>query len=385
MPFIGCRTRFAQVTPARNTYNALLAFDGRVFMPQWLASSPKRGAAAHTYTRNDRCRAKGGASICNMEGLSKDSVVWLTADENMHGQRIDNLLARVLKGVPRSHIYQLLRSGQVRVNSGRVDATYRLCVGDRVRLPPVRLARPAKRQGVGLAAPSRHLERAILYEDDHLLVLNKPSGLAVHGGSGISRGVIEELRVLRSKLRFLELVHRLDRETSGILLLAKKRAALVALHSHIRSGAMRKFYQLLVKGEWTRGRGEISLPLDRHLLAGGDRRVKVSATGQTARTVFEPIQSLGEFSLLEAELLTGRTHQIRVHAAHCGHPIVGDDKYGDFALNKAVARRGLNRMFLHAARVEVLHPANGALLRLSAPLAPELAEFLARIGNPDGA
>ena len=310
-----------------------------------------------------------------MKGLGKDGVAWLTAGEEMHGQRIDNLLAKMLKGVPRAHIYRLLRSGQVRVNSGRVDATYRLRAGDRLRLPPVRVAKTPRQAG---QRPVRSLEGAIVYEDEHILAIDKPAGLAVHGGSGISHGVIESMRLVRPGQRFLELVHRLDRDTSGVLLLAKKRAALLGLHSQIRDGTMRKFYNLLVNGAWHPTRTEIALPLERHVLASGDRRVTVSPGGQPARTVFQWIRSVGGFSLLEAELLTGRTHQIRVHAAHCGHPIAGDDKYGDFERNKMLARHGLKRMFLHAARVEVRHPATGVTLRLTAPLAPDLRAFLER-------
>ena len=311
-----------------------------------------------------------------MKALGKDAVTWLTADDEMQGQRIDNLLARVFKGVPRAHIYMLLRSGQVRVNSGRVAATYRLQSGDRLRLPPVRLAKKQGPAEAQLPQSQRDLERAILYEDEHLLAIDKPAGLAVHGGSGISHGVIESMRQLRPRQRFLELVHRLDRDTSGVLLLAKKRAALVALHSEIRNGTMRKFYQLLVSGAWHPVHEQVSVPLERHVLASGDRRVTVSPAGQPARTVFAFIRAAGDFSLLEAELLTGRTHQIRVHAAHRGHPIAGDDKYGDFELNRILSRHGLKRMFLHAARVEVRHPATGVLLRFAAPLAPELAAFL---------
>lgn len=313
-----------------------------------------------------------------MKALGKDQVAWLTADETMQGQRIDNCLARVLKGVPRAHIYMLLRSGQVRVNSGRVDPTYRLQEGDRLRVPPVRLA---KRDAALEGAPplqQAELERRILFEDEHLLAIDKPAGMAVHGGSGISFGVIESMRRTRPRQRFLELVHRLDRDTSGVLLLAKKRPALLALHAQIRSGQMRKFYHLLVKGAWRPSRKEVTVPLERHVLASGDRRVTVSIDGQEARTVFTRMRTVGGFSLLEAELLTGRTHQIRVHAAHCGHPIAGDDKYGDFQLNKALARHGLKRMFLHAARVEFQHPASGEALTVSAPLAPDLTRFLER-------
>jgi len=309
-----------------------------------------------------------------MQGLSKNSATWLDIDEAAEGQRIDNFLVRTLKGVPRTHVYQLLRTGQVRVNSGRVDAAYRVHSGDRVRVPPVRVAertaRPAGRPMVpGLAARVAH-------EDEHILVLDKPAGLAVHGGSGISRGVIEEMRVLRPSLKFLELVHRLDRETSGLLILAKKRAALVSLHAALSAGEVRKIYTLLVKGRFPRGRRQVDASLDKYLLPGGDRRVKVSSSGQQARTIFKRIESAGEYSLLEAELLTGRTHQIRVHAAHLGHPIVGDDKYGDFALNKAMARMGLKRMFLHAARIGFRHPGTGEPMQLEAPLPPDLERFL---------
>ena len=317
-----------------------------------------------------------------MKALGKDAVTWLTADDEMQGQRIDNLLARLFKGVPRAHIYMLLRSGQVRVNSGRVDATYRLQAGDRLRLPPVRIERKQAPRAAEPTRSQRDLESAILFEDEHILAIDKPAGVAVHGGSGISYGVIESMRQLRPRQRFLELVHRLDRETSGVLLLAKKRAALVALHGEIRNGTMRKLYQLLVSGIWHPEQEQVSLPLERHVLAGGDRRVSVSPSGQPARTVFSFIRAAGDFSLLEAELLTGRTHQIRVHAAHCGHPIAGDDKYGDFELNRRLARQGLKRMFLHAARVEVRHPETGLLLRIEAPLAAELAAFLQQMSAP---
>jgi 23S rRNA pseudouridine955/2504/2580 synthase len=311
-----------------------------------------------------------------MKGLGKDSTTFLQADENSAGQRIDNLLVRVLKGVPRPHIYRLVRTGQVRVNSGRVDPTYRVQSGDRIRIPPVRTA---QRQPATQGKPSSSLDAAILFEDDHLLVLNKPAGMAVHGGSGISRGVIEEMRQRRPALKFLELVHRLDRETSGVLLLAKKRSALTALHAAIRSGQMQKHYTLLVKGCFRPARREVSAQLEKYLLPGGDRRVKVTADGQASRTVFRLLRHMDGYSLLDAELLTGRTHQIRVHAAHIGHPIIGDDKYGDFALNKELARTGLKRMFLHAARVAVQHPATQQTMRFEAPLPAALESFLSTL------
>jgi 23S rRNA pseudouridine955/2504/2580 synthase len=315
-----------------------------------------------------------------MKGLGKDSTTFLEADENSAGQRIDNLLVRVLKGVPRPHIYQLVRTGQVRVNSGRVDPTYRVQIGDRIRIPPVRTA---QRPSATPTKQSSRLDAAILFEDDHLLVLNKPAGMAVHGGSGISRGVIEEMRQLRPTFRFLELVHRLDRETSGVLLLAKKRSALTTLHAAIRAGQMHKHYILLVKGRVRAGRHEVSAQLEKYLLPGGDRRVKVTADGQSAKTVLRLLREVDGYSLLDAELLTGRTHQIRVHAAHIGHPIVGDDKYGDFALNKKLARAGLKRMFLHAAQVDVQHPATQHMMRFEAPLGAELDSFLSALQKSD--
>jgi len=315
-----------------------------------------------------------------MKGLRKDSATWLDADENSAGQRIDNLLVRVLKGVPRSHIHRLVRTGQVRVNSGRVDATYRVREGDRIRLPPVRTTqvRPAP---VELGRRSELLEGRILYEDESLLVIDKPAGMAVHGGSGISHGVIEEMRRSRPKLKFLELVHRLDRDTSGVLMLAKKRAALVALHAAIRAGAVEKSYTLLVLGHLRLGRREVDAPLEKFLLAGGDRRVKVAEGGQSSRTIFNALQAVGTNTLVQARLLTGRTHQIRVHAAYLGHPIAGDDKYGDFATNKALAKQGLKRMFLHASRLRIAHPSTEVPLLFEAPLPADLVAFVARLSS----
>jgi 23S rRNA pseudouridine955/2504/2580 synthase len=312
-----------------------------------------------------------------MKPLSKDSATWVDADETVAGQRVDNMLLKVLKGVPRQHVYRLLRTGQVRVNSARVDPTYRVQAGDRIRVPPVRVAQRTATDAA--PAASVRFEAAIVHEDEHLLALDKPAGIAVHGGSGIARGVIEQMRLARPRLKFLELVHRLDRDTSGILLLAKKRSALVALHAAIREGAVRKLYTVLVQGHFAGTRREVDVALEKYLLPGGDRRVKASHRGLASRTVFTLERHVGPYSLLQAELLTGRTHQIRVHAAHIGHPIVGDDKYGDFAANKAVARQGLKRMFLHAARIAFRHPATAQPLVLEAPLPPELGAFLGRI------
>jgi len=308
-----------------------------------------------------------------MKGLRKDSATWLDADEVSSGQRIDNMLCRVLKGVPRRHIYQLLRTGQVRVNSGRVEATYRVQPNDRIRIPPVRTARGDKPRPT---SRSERLKSRILFEDDVLVVIDKPAGLAVHGGSGVSQGVIEEMRHSRPGLRFLELVHRLDRDTSGVLMLAKKRSALVALHAAMRHGNVAKWYTLLVLGRAPLRRQEVAASLEKYVLPGGDRRVKVVADGQSSRTIFEGIRHIGAYTLMQAELLTGRTHQIRVHCAHLGHPIAGDDKYGDFSANKVLMRQGLKRMFLHASRVRVVHPTTGQTIEFEAPLPDDLARFL---------
>ncbi|MGH8751967.1 MAG: RluA family pseudouridine synthase [Burkholderiales bacterium] len=306
-----------------------------------------------------------------MHDLSKDSVSWGTVEEDGENQRVDNYLAKVLKGVPKSHIYRILRSGEVRVNSRRVDPTYRLQIGDKLRIPPIRTraaSKPAMR-------PSK-LALPVIYEDDCLLVINKPSGLAVHGGSGISSGAIELLRLREPKPRFIELAHRLDRETSGVLLLAKKRSALTEVHRMLREGEVEKRYLALVKGRWTNARQSVRLPLNKFVTAAGERRVSVKEGGQIAHTLFFLRRNLRECSLLEAELKTGRTHQIRAHLAHLGFPILGDDKYGDFALNRELAKQGLKRMFLHAAQVKLKHPKTGVLLKLEAPLPKELQAFI---------
>jgi 23S rRNA pseudouridine955/2504/2580 synthase len=313
-------------------------------------------------------------------GIGPDAVSWLEIDDARAGQRIDNFLLSTLKGVPKTHVYQILRTGQVRVNSGRVDATYRLQAGDRVRIPPTRIARPAAKPESAPAPPL--LSRRAILEDDALLVLDKPAGVAAHGGSGVSRGVIEQLRLERPELRFLELVHRLDRDTSGVLLLAKKRSALTALHEQIRAGSMRKQYLTLVAGRWRDAYRDVQLPLNKFLTAAGERRVNVDRSGLPSRTLFRLQRSYTGFALLEAELRTGRTHQIRVHLQHLGFPIAGDDKYGDFPLNRELAKRGLKRMFLHAFAVELTHPVSGAPLRIEAPLAAELQRFLDALERP---
>lgn len=311
------------------------------------------------------------------EGLRQNQVNRRLVDENASGQRIDNFLLRELKGVPKSHVYRLLRTGQVRVNSKRIDATYRLQLGDAVRIPPLRLPSPDE-HALASARPrsSEPLYQRKLYEDDYLLAIDKPAGVAVHGGSGISLGVIEQLRSELAKQRFLELAHRLDRDTSGVLLLAKKRSALTALHAALRTGHCQKHYLVLAKGHWLGGEREVSLPLHKYVTGSGERRVSVTEDGRDAQTRFILLKQFGGYCLLRAELGTGRTHQIRVHLSHLGFPIAGDDKYGDFAANRALATAGLKRMFLHAAEFGAPHPATSVQLRIKAPLPKELKTFL---------
>jgi len=313
-----------------------------------------------------------------MNELIKDAVNWLTVGEDAAGQRVDNFLVRVLKGVPKSHVYRIVRSGEVRVNKGRVGADTRLAFGDIIRIPPVRLAQPAPGRS---ARPPASAPLPVLHEDEALLAIDKPAGVAVHGGSGIAFGVIERLRAERPDAPFLELVHRLDRDTSGILLVAKKRAALVAMHALLREGGgMDKRYLVLARGKWRDEKRAVRLSLHKFATLDGERRVRVEAEGREALTVFyrRHIWPLHDppLALLEAELLTGRTHQIRVHLAHLGFPIAGDDKYGDFAWNRTLAKAGLKRLFLHAWKLQFAHPTTGRPVHLESPLAPDLASFI---------
>ena len=312
-----------------------------------------------------------------MKQLSKETVNWLDVGAEEAGQRIDNYLIRWLKGVPKSHIYRILRSGEVRVNKGRIGPDYRVNSGDRIRVPPIRTAQPVAGNAPKTGA---RVTFDILYEDAALLVINKPSGLAVHGGSGISLGAIEQLREARPEAKFLELVHRLDRDTSGILMFAKKRSALVAMHEQLREGFVRKIYLALVRGHWRDAKRAVKAPLQKHLLANGERRVSVNEEGQSAHTIFRLREAWPltqpPFSLLEAELKTGRTHQIRVHLAHLEFPIAGDDKYGDFPLNKTLKKQSLKRMFLHAYQTGITHPDSGQPMQFEAHLPAELQAFL---------
>ena len=305
-----------------------------------------------------------------MNDLRKDSVTWAEIDEGSCDQRIDNFLCKHLKGVPKSHIYRILRSGEIRVNKKRVDQTYRLQLGDQVRIPPVRVAEPLEKNYV----PA--FEFPILYEDDALLAVDKPSGVAVHGGSGVSFGVIEQLRSARPQAKFLELVHRLDRETSGVLLLAKKRSALTHLHEQMRDGKTDKRYLTLVLGQWKNAKQHVRLPLHKFDTQNGEKRVMVREDGKESHTIFTLQKSWSSYTLLEAQLKTGRTHQIRVHLSHLGFPIAGDDKYGDFPCNRELMKQGLKRMFLHAHTIALTHPLSGESLRLISPLPKELQKFV---------
>lgn len=310
----------------------------------------------------------------------------LEVDAEWAGQRLDNFLMRHLKGVPKTHVYRIIRSGEVRLNRGRTSADARVGAGDLVRVPPVRTAQAPAGEDAR-AAPAR--EFPVLFEDEHLIAIDKPAGVAVHGGSGVDFGVIEQLRRARPQARFLELVHRLDRETSGILLVAKRRSALTRLQEQFRNRSTGKTYLALVAGQWPAARKVVDAPLRKYLIEGGERRVRVTTAddpdGMRALTLVRvreqfaprPGQGLPAMALLEVTIKTGRTHQIRVHLASSGHGIVGDDKYGDFDLNRRVHKQGLRRMFLHAWRLQFEHPASGESLQLHAELPPELAAFAA--------
>lgn len=314
-----------------------------------------------------------------MKDLSKNSVTFLEVGEDGAGQRIDNYLLKVLKGVPKSHVYRILRSGEVRVNKGRAAADRRLELGDRLRIPPIRVAEPKDEATV----PARDF--SVVYEDEAMIVIDKPAGVAVHGGSGVDFGVIEQIRKARPQAKFLELAHRLDRETSGLLIIGKKRSALTRLHDLFRDGGIDKRYLALVEGHWRDKLRNVKLPLHKYLTPEGERRVRVDPEGKEAHSIMRLQERWnapsGMFSLLEVELRTGRTHQIRVHLAHLGFPIAGDEKYGDFALNKDLQKSGLKRMFLHAASMRLPHPLSGEKLNFSAPLPAELDKFLKRIGQ----
>jgi len=320
--------------------------------------------------------------LASSPGDGRPAVEYLQIGEDAAGQRLDNFLLGRLKGVPKSHVYRLLRKGEVRVNKGRAKPDYRLAFGDQVRLPPVRRPEPGAPTQRGRSA-GLELETRVLHEDDRLIVLDKPTGIAVHGGSGLSHGVIEALRAARPDAPYLELVHRLDRETSGCLLIAKRRSMLRALHELLREGRVEKRYLALVKGRWELGEVRLEDRL-RKTVRGGERVVTVDETGKTAASIFRPVEIGSAASLLEVRIMTGRTHQIRVQAAEAGHPLAGDERYGDREYNRKMKTLGLERLFLHAASVGWEDPVSGEWRGFSTPLPDDLREVLSRLESHHG-
>lgn len=323
------------------------------------------------------------ASTATEAGSLHAAVQFMTVDAESAGQRLDNFLFRHLKGVPKTHVYRIIRSGEVRINKGRVQADTRVETGDVLRLPPVRVAARSEEGGTPPAPPR---EFPVLLEDDALIAIDKPAGVAVHGGSGVSFGVIEQLRTARPAAKFLELVHRLDRETSGILLVAKKRSALLALQDQFRERETGKTYLALVEGAWPANKKVLDAPLAKYLLPEGERRVRVVAKDHPdAMRAITLVRVLARvtlpddatpLSLLAVTIKTGRTHQIRVHLASAGHAIAGDDKYGESERQRALQKLGLKRMFLHAWRLQFSHPASGERIALQADLPPELRALM---------
>jgi len=308
--------------------------------------------------------------------MNNTSVKLVTIAADEAGQRIDNFLRNQLKGVPKSMIYRIVRKGEVRVNKKRIKPEYKLQPGDEVRIPPVRIAERDEAPVSAKLDKVAALNDCIIFEDDYLLVLNKPSGTAVHGGSGLSFGVIEGLRALRPEARFLELVHRLDRETSGVLLVAKKRSALRALHEQLRMKGMQKDYLALVRGQWQSHCKVVQAPLLKNILQSGERIVRVNAEGKPSETRFKVEERFEHATLVKASPVTGRTHQIRVHALHAGHPIAFDDRYGDRDFDAELKGTGLDRLFLHAAALRFEHPNTGETMRVEAPMDKKLRHCL---------
>ena len=322
--------------------------------------------------------------------ISKDSVSLITVAEHEAGQRLDNYLIKILKGVPKSHIHRIIRAGEVRLNKKRCKPDSRIQTGDLLRIPPVRTAEKQRSsENRTQAVPAR--EFTIIYEDDALLVIDKPAGVAVHGGSGVSFGVIEQIRRARPEVRYLELVHRLDKDTSGLLMIAKKRSALVKLHEAIRNDHPKKIYLALGVGRLPNDRFHVKLPLFKYTGAQGEKMVRVSEDGQSAHTIFRVLNrfsddllhqvGLSHLTLVQATLKTGRTHQIRVHLQSQQCPIAGDERYGDYQANKRLQKLGLKRMFLHAAELHLDHPLTGEKLILKAPLPQDLAQFVLMLEN----
>ncbi|OFN27530.1 RNA pseudouridine synthase [Neisseria sp. HMSC077D05] len=322
--------------------------------------------------------------------ISKDSVSLITVAEHEAGQRLDNYLIKILKGVPKSHIHRIIRAGEVRLNKKRCKPDSRIQTGDLLRIPPVRTAEKQRSsENRAQAVPAR--EFTIIYEDDALLVIDKPAGIAVHGGSGVSFGVIEQIRRARPEARYLELVHRLDKDTSGLLMIAKKRSALVKLHEAIRNDHPKKIYLALGVGKLPNDSFHVKLPLFKYTGAQGEKMVRVSEDGQSAHTIFRVLNrfsddllhqvGLSHLTLVQATLKTGRTHQIRVHLQSQQCPIAGDERYGDYQANKRLQKLGLKRMFLHAAELHLNHPLTDEKLILKAPLPQDLAQFILMLEN----
>lgn len=306
-----------------------------------------------------------------MNEINQNQVNFYTVTESDENQRLDNLLIKILKGVPKSHLYRIIRSGEVRINKLRSSVSDKVQLNDIIRIPPIRVATTN--------IENNHVPAAtfpILYEDDYYLIINKPNGVACHGGSGVSFGVIEQLR--QAKLyKFLELAHRLDKETSGILILAKKRLALVGLQELMKTNQMTKEYYALTLGAWKDDKRNVKAPIHKYINKDGERRVKIDQElGQFSHTIFTLKRKYSNFSLVNADLQTGRTHQIRIHCQHLGYPIAGDDKYGVFEQNKLLAKTGLKRMFLHAHHISFKHPITNQIIDVECPLPPELANFL---------
>lgn len=310
----------------------------------------------------------------------KVTVKLITIDEDHAGQRIDNFLLTHLKGVPKSMIYRIVRKGEVRVNKKRIKPEYKLQDGDIVRVPPVRVSKTDARPGPSAKLTKvSQLESRIVYEDKFLIVLNKPAGIAVHGGSGVDFGVIEAMRSLRPQQKFLELVHRLDKDTSGLLLIAKKRSALKHLHDQLRFKKMQKDYLALVRGAWQAHDKVVKAPLLKLTLKSGERIVRVNKEGKASETRFKIMQRYSECTLVQASPVTGRTHQIRVHCQYTGHPIACDDKYSEQKFDDAMRAQGLNRLFLHAAQLKFIHPDSEEIMQVKAPLDDVLENTLKQL------
>jgi len=325
--------------------------------------------------RSESCKFGYCTTMSQENEIIRPKVQWIEITEELAGQRLDNFLLARLKGVPKSRIYRIVRKGEVRINKGRCQAKQRLAMGDIVRIPPVRTAQRDKQSFVPPKL-EKHLRQNILFEDEFMLIINKPSGFAVHGGSGINSGIIEALRCMRPESKYLELVHRLDKGTSGCLLLAKKRSALAHLHELFRTDRVHKSYLALISGQWQRKKMWVTAPLQKNVQKGGERMVVVNQAGKTAETFIKRLQKFEYATLVEVSPKTGRTHQIRVHTAWLGHPIVGDDRYGDSEVNGLFKSKGHKRLFLHAEKLELEHPETEQIISITAPIPDDFNDLL---------